>query len=320
MKGNGLIQAGTFFAILLGYIAGANLILSPAGITIISAAIIAIAVIGFIASLSAPPAPPSPGAEKGRIDFFLIPAIAQSIRLAYGVPVAFRAIICISWFWFAGATYLTLLPVFTTVQLGADETVFTLLLAAFSIGVAIGAALCAKLYKDDIRVGYAPWGALGIAVFSIDLSFAAGAQMGIDPSTLDLGALSGYWRGVSDFVLDAALLDIGGFLASDNGWRVLIDFVLLAICAGLYVTPPQHRLSKRHPAGDPWACGGELGYDRLDHDGGLRHAHHRARHDGFGLAGNFRHCRRDRCDPGRVRGALGAGDAAGAHRPDVLAE
>lgn len=272
VRGNGLIQAATFFAILLGTIVGANLVLTERGVLLVSIAVVAVAIIGFIASLRAPPAPPygeqgAPGArwsglkartvERVRVTrpaflalwlaglvaahfvtdgvsstgFWLValaltavvavmlllwPSIEDSIQSGRSVTRAWRAILSIAWFWGVGMAYLTLLPVLTKDVLGADEGVLTVLLAAFSIGVAIGSVMCGFIYRGDVKVGVAPWGAVGIALFSIDLQFAIGGEVG------PAGEFLMNWR---------------DFFSETRGWRVFIDFIGLAICAGVYLTP-----------------------------------------------------------------------------------
>lgn len=277
VQGNGLIQAGTFLSILLGTIAGFQLMKSDDGVLLVSIAVIAVAIAGFVASLYAPPAPPASeskahllpnhglllapqtpaamrialvaatlcvlsvaaiylmiGADSivyadrpllalGAVAlilsiYVLSPSIGDSVAASRERPVVWRTLLAISWFWFAAVSFMTLLPALVKETMRGDEDIVTLLLASFSIGVAIGASLVSWLQQGRIQVGVAPWGAIGIAFFSIDLYAALG---GYEPAGLAPGEL----RGVGDFFSDL------------TGWRVMADFIGLAICAGLYVTP-----------------------------------------------------------------------------------
>jgi hypothetical protein len=129
---------------------------------------------------------------------------------------AIRTILAISWFWFLGATFLSLLPAYARLELGVDEGVLTALLAAFSVGVAIGAVASEALSRGEVSVRVPPIGALGLALMAVELWFATpGLPMG----------------------QEGALLDRAAFFETATGWRILIDFVLLAAFAGLYVTP-----------------------------------------------------------------------------------
>jgi MFS family permease len=213
LAGNGLVQGGTFVAILLGAIVGTELVLREGGVAIVSALVIAVAVAGWLAALVAPPAPPTGRAEA--VDWLIPRAVARLIADSRRRPEAWRAILAIAWFWFVGATFLSLLPAYARVGLGADETVVTALLAAFSIGVAGGSLAAARLARwVDLRRLPAA-GAAGIAAAAVALWFATEAVPRID----------------------GALIDRAAFLAAPEGLRVLAGFALLAACAGLYVTP-----------------------------------------------------------------------------------
>lgn len=216
ISANGLIQGATFLAILLGQIAGAKLILTEAGVTIIGAVVICVALIGFAASWFAPSAPPLGAPPK--VDWLFPRAMWSVIVSGRKVPKAFEAVLGIAWFWFTGATFLALLPPYAKEGLHASEDVFILLLATFSVGVAIGAVLCGKIFGSEARVRTSAWGAGGIAVFSILLWVA-----------------TRLYAGRADFSGDLA--GIGEFLSEPSAWFVLICFALMAACAGLYLTP-----------------------------------------------------------------------------------
>ncbi|MFP3441100.1 hypothetical protein R0K18_25535, partial [Pantoea sp. SIMBA_133] len=62
------------------------------------------------------------------------------------------AVLTISWFWFLGAAYLTQFPNFARTNLLGDETVVTLLLAMFTIGISIGSMMCERLTKHRITL------------------------------------------------------------------------------------------------------------------------------------------------------------------------
>ncbi len=216
MAGNGLVQAGTFIAILLGQIAGAKLILTPGGVTVVSVVVILIAAIGFVCACAAKPAPPEPS-DGLTIDWNPVSAIRRVLAENAADRPVFRVSLAIAWFWFAGAAYLALVLPFAKVALGASEDVAVLLLTMFSVGVAMGALICNQLFRGQVKVGIAPVGALCIAAFSLCLYLSVTAYG---------GPLSG-----------EALLSVPAFLARPDAWPVLGAFVLLAVSAGVYVTP-----------------------------------------------------------------------------------
>jgi MFS family permease len=223
--GNGLVQAFTFLAIIFGSIAGNELILTDFGVTVVSVFVLLVAGAGFVASLFAPPAKPLGPAEP--VDLIFPRAIWRLIANCRSTRPAFRAILAISWFWFLGATFLSLLPAFARDSLGADEGVLTVLLTGFSVGVALGALASERLNHGQINVNIAPLGALGIAVMSVELWLATQAAPDPEPGVL---------------------FDRATFFSSAAGWRVLADFVLLAAFAGVYVTPLNAVLQCESPA------------------------------------------------------------------------
>jgi len=210
ISANGLIQGATFLAILIGQIAGAKLILTDMGVTIIGAVVIGVAVIGFIASLFAPPAPPL--GEAPKVDWFFPRAMWSVIAAGRKVPRAFEAVLAIAWFWFTGATFLALLPPYAKETLNGSENVFILLLATFSVGVAIGAILCGKIFGTKARVRTAAWGAGGIALFSVLLYL-----------------MTRWYSAEAAYLQPSGLVDVGTFLSEPSAWGVLVCFALLAL-------------------------------------------------------------------------------------------
>ncbi|MDT8343949.1 MAG: MFS transporter [Thermohalobaculum sp.] len=222
LGGNGLVQGSTFLAIIFGTILGNELILTDHGVAIVSGVVVAVAVAGLLAALFAPPAPPV--AQHGPVDWLFPRAIARLMAMAWGHRPAFRAILAISWFWFLGATFLSLLPAYAKEELGANENVLTVLLAAFSVGVAIGAVASERLGRGRVGVDLPPLGALGLAVMAVELWFA------------------------TPVAVPGALLDRATFFSGWQGWRIMIDFMLIAAFAGMYVTPLNAVLQAEAPA------------------------------------------------------------------------
>jgi acyl-[acyl-carrier-protein]-phospholipid O-acyltransferase / long-chain-fatty-acid--[acyl-carrier-protein] ligase len=211
LLGNALVEAGTFVAILLGTIAG-MLIATRHGAAIVAGLIVAVALVAWLASWGIPSTSPASRREKG--SWKLWTTTARVISQVGREPVPFRSMLGISWFWLAGATYLSQFPSYVRFTLGAEEAVVTLLLTLFSVGVAIGSLLCNRLLGGKVSARCVPWGALGIAIFSIDLWLASPAPA----PTRELATLA-------TFVTDPA------------HWRVLVDLVGIAAFGGVFVVP-----------------------------------------------------------------------------------
>jgi 1-acyl-sn-glycerol-3-phosphate acyltransferase len=210
--GNGLVESGTFVAILLGTIAGGLAVsIKPHGTAVAGVLTLAIAVAGWLASRRIPLTPAV--APELAINWNPFTETWRNARLAHGNLVVWRAMLGISWFWFYGAIYLAQLPAFTQRVLGGDEHVFTLLLALFSIGIGIGSLLCERLSGHKVELGLVPFGSIGLTLFAIDLWLATRA--------MSAGTSSG----------------VASFLAVGAHWRVAADIVLLGVFGGFYTVP-----------------------------------------------------------------------------------
>jgi len=124
----------------------------------------------------------------------------------------FLSILGVSWFWFVGSMFVTQFPNLTRNVLGATESVVTLLLIVFSVGIGIGSLLCERLSGHKVEIGLVPFGSIGITLFGIDL-FLAAAGHPLAP----VGALA--------FARDPA------------NWRLLADLALIGVFGGFYIVP-----------------------------------------------------------------------------------
>ena len=209
--GNGLVEMGTFVAILLGTIAGGLVVsVKPNGPLFAGALGVAIALIGWAVSRRIPyTAPVAPGLA---IDSNPLRETWRNLRIARENLVVWRSMLGISWFWFYGAIYLAQLPAFTRQVLGGDEHVFTLLLALFSIGIGAGSLLCERLSGRKVELGLVPFGSIGLTLFAVDLWLAS------------RGLRAGTPGGIEVFL-------------SNSAWHVAVDIVLLGVFGGFYTVP-----------------------------------------------------------------------------------
>jgi 1-acyl-sn-glycerol-3-phosphate acyltransferase len=210
--GNGMVEMGTFVAILLGNVAGGLLIALPqVGSQYVAAACLLLAVLG---RATAQAIPASPATDPGlAINWNPFTETWRNLRLAHGNVVVFRSLLGISWMWFFGAVFLSQFPVFAREVLHGNEQVASLLLVVFSVGVGTGALLCEMLSRRHVEIGLVPLGAIGMTVFSVDLYFASRA---LPP---------------------AEALGLSAFLAQPAHWRVLADLFMLSLFAGIYSVP-----------------------------------------------------------------------------------
>lgn len=219
VAGNGYIEAGTFLAILIGTIAGGLLILQPGGEHRMALCMAAVALAGYAASRHIPKAPPPMPALK--INWNIFSETWNILQNDRRNPVVWRSILAISWFWLVGATFLAQFPILAKAVLHSDETVVTLFLAVFSVGIGIGSVACSALLRGRVTDRMVPYAALGLSLFTLDFYLASS----VFPLPLAGG---GYVAG---------LLTASEFLRHAASWRVLADLLMIAICGGLYIVP-----------------------------------------------------------------------------------
>ena len=210
--GNGMVEMGTFVAILLGNLAGGLLIAVPGvGATWVAVACMAVALLGRWVAQRVPHSPATD--PTLRINWNPFTETWRNLVLARENIVVFRSLLGISWMWFFGAVFLANFPAFAKEVLHGDEQVASLLLVVFSVGIGVGSLLCELVSRRHVEIGLVPAGAIGMSVFAVDLYFASRS---LPPS---------------------GLLTVGAFIAQPAHWRVMADLALLALFAGLYSVP-----------------------------------------------------------------------------------
>ncbi len=143
LRGNALVEAGTFAAILLGTIAGGALIGSPSGRAVVGGAGLVVAAAGLLAALAIPL---GPAAAPGlRIGVDPVAATVALLRAARRDPPVWTSVLGLSWFWALGATFLAQFPVLAQAEFHAGSGVVTLLLTGFAMGVGAGSMLAGRL-------------------------------------------------------------------------------------------------------------------------------------------------------------------------------
>jgi 1-acyl-sn-glycerol-3-phosphate acyltransferase len=212
--GNGMVEMGTFVAILLGQLAGGLLVAVPGmGPGLAGAACLAIAVLGRLTAQAIPASPPHDAALA--INWNPVSETLRNLKLARTDIVVFRSLLGISWMWFFGATFLSQFPSFARFVLHGDAHVTSLLLVLFSVGVGTGSLLCEVLSRRRVEIGLVPLGAIGMSVFAVDLYFA------VNHLAAPAGAAWGLWD----------------FVGQGQHVRPMIDLFMLSLSAGLYSVP-----------------------------------------------------------------------------------
>ena len=220
--GNGMVEMGTFVAILMGNVLGGVLVAMPeVGHRNVAIACVLVALAGRV---MAGYIPTMPATDPGlKINWNPVTETWRNLKLAHGNLVVFRSLLGISWMWFFGAVFLSQFPSLAKEVLHGNEQVASLLLVVFSIGIGAGSLLCEILSRRHVEIGLVPLGAIGMSVFAVDLYFAT--------------------RGLPA----SGVMGLSAFLAQSAHWRVLADLALLSLFAGLYSVPMYALIQLRSP-------------------------------------------------------------------------
>jgi len=173
VRGNALIEVGTFVAIIGGTIAGGALVTLPHGTAIVAGLGMLVALGGAAAAYGVPPAEPS--APGLRIGWNVVAETASLVRMAHANRAVWLSTLGLSWFWTVGATFLTEFPEMVAHDLHGDVRVLNLLLVCFAVGVAAGSVLAGRLlHGGEISARHVPFAALLLSVFTFGFAHFAG--------------------------------------------------------------------------------------------------------------------------------------------------
>jgi acyl-[acyl-carrier-protein]-phospholipid O-acyltransferase/long-chain-fatty-acid--[acyl-carrier-protein] ligase len=211
--GNALVEAATFLAILLGTIAaGAASAMGGSGL-VFGALVMGFAVLCWLSARMIPPT--GEGAPDLHVDRNVARSTVSLLRDLWADTRLWRGSLTVSWFWLVGVVVLSLLPVLVRDAFNGTETVITVLLALFSIGIAVGSGLASWLASGRIVLLPTPVGAVLMGLFGLDLAWTIGSMP--PPPAEAIGPLD--------------------FLRSGDGLRTAIGFLGLAVSGGLYIVP-----------------------------------------------------------------------------------
>lgn len=209
LAGTGLVEAGTYIAILAGTILAGWIPIEAAGVIVV-----VMAVIGFITSKQVPPAPPIEPDQK--IDYHVFRSSISLIRNTMKDREVFYAIMAISFFWTIGAVLFIQFPPLAKNVLMASKEVASLFLVTFSIGVAIGSISINALLKGKVSARYGPISVIAMGCFVVMFYFVCKLWAQHVPTEL---------MGVPEFI------------AQPLAPLVLGTLLLIAISGGMFVVP-----------------------------------------------------------------------------------
>lgn len=209
LGGTGLVEAGTYLAILLGTVTAGWIPIEGA-----AASVLVVAAIGWFAGRQVPPAPREGPPLK--LDYNPFTASWRLISATLHIPRLFLAIIAISFFWTIGAVLIIVFPPLVKNVLTADERVASFVIAVFSVGVAIGSVVINSMLRGRISAKFSPASVIAMGGFVVLFSFLARTWTPAPPGHF---------------------YDWAGFVHQPGAIPVLATLLAIAITGGMFVVP-----------------------------------------------------------------------------------
>jgi MFS family permease len=209
LGGTGLVEAGTYIAILAGTIAAGFISAQTAAIVVIC-----VAVLGWFAGRQVPSAPPALGAAP--LDFHVVRSSIKLVSDTMHIPRLFLAICAISFFWAIGSMLIIEFPPLVKNVFLADEKVASLFLAIFSVGVAIGSVAINRMLGAHVSARYSPASVIGMGCFVLFMY------------VVTIG-----WTGSAD----GHLFTLAEFIHHPRALLVAVALLGVAITGGMFVVP-----------------------------------------------------------------------------------
>lgn len=209
LAGTGLVEAGTYIAILGGTILAGWIDVEWAALGVVLTAMV-----GYLTGRQVPPAPPQQEPEP--LDFHLLRSSIELVRNTSHDRRVFLAIMAISFFWTIGAVLFIQFPPLAKNVLSASKEVASLFLVIFSIGVAIGSISVNALLKGTVSARYSPVSVIVMGLFVVAFWWVCHSW----PTHPEDG-----------------LLDVASFLAEPLAIPLLLSLLGIAVAGGMFVVP-----------------------------------------------------------------------------------
>jgi hypothetical protein len=209
LGGTGLVEAGTYVAIL-----GGTLLAGLISAELAATMVLTVAVVGWVFGRQVPPAPPL---EEGhKLDLNVFTASTRLVKATLKIRRLFLAIVAISFFWTIGAVLFIQFPALVKNALTSDKAVASVFLAIFSIGVAIGSVSVNRLLKGEVSARYSTAAVLIMGLFVLAFWWLCETWQHAPGGTL---------YSVSDFIHHPAAVWLG------------LALLFIAIFGGIFVVP-----------------------------------------------------------------------------------
>ncbi len=228
-RANGIIEAFTFFAIIIGTILGPMLTQAmPGRFWLAACCCLIIAVIGLCAALRLPRL--AAVAPERPIRFF--PAeILRTLRLVCHDRWLMTALVGLAWFWLLGAFAQLNLIGYGIQRLGFSGAQSGYLFLASAFGIAVGSLLAARMSGSGVSLGIAVLGAFGLTTASVLLQLVPGGLLPVIAVILLYGISAGLFSlPLQTFIQLRAEPDIRGEVLAASSF---VNWIGILIASGL---------------------------------------------------------------------------------------
>ncbi|MDQ2764172.1 MAG: MFS transporter, partial [Pseudomonadota bacterium] len=209
LGGTGLVEAGTYIAILMGTILAGYISIEAAAV-----GVMIVAGIGWFSGREVPPAPRE--GPKLAINWNPITSSWRLINATMHIPRLFLAICSISFFWTIGAVLIIIFPPLVKNLLTTTQEVASLFTATLSVGIAIGSVVINTLLKGKISAKYGPVSVIAMGVCVVLFS-----------------VLVRTWTPATG----GHLYDWKDFIAQPLAIPLMLSLLAIAVTGGMFVVP-----------------------------------------------------------------------------------
>jgi predicted MFS family arabinose efflux permease len=209
LAGTGLVEAGTYLAVLAGTILAGWISVQWAAV-----AVLATALAGYVAGREVPPAPPVQAGQA--LDFHPIRSSIDVVSRTLHDRRVFLAIMAISFFWTIGAVLFIQFPPLAKNVLDASKEVASLFLVVFSVGVAGGSMAINALLKGTVSARHSPVAVVAMGLFIVAFYLVCKAWTPLD---------------------GPELMNVADFLSRPLAVPLLLTLLGIAVAGGMFVVP-----------------------------------------------------------------------------------
>jgi acyl-[acyl-carrier-protein]-phospholipid O-acyltransferase/long-chain-fatty-acid--[acyl-carrier-protein] ligase len=229
--GNGVIELGTFLAIILGTVAGAALADRFHGYEVYAGyVLLALSLIGLVTSLPIGQVPAAAPEKPFRANF--VADLWSQVKIMRRDQALFLGVLGNTYFWFLGALLFSAIVVYGPDILHVSQTKTGYLNATLAVGIGLGSMAAGWISDNKIEYGLIPLGSIGMTITGLVLGLELHSLRG---SAILLGIL-GFFAGFFAVPVNALIQhrpaekDKGGVIAAAN----LLSSLGIALSSGVY--------------------------------------------------------------------------------------